>query len=108
MPTKEKVIPTILIVGTTYSLLTDSADKLNKILRVRVAETRDTVISYLRCMKFDLVVIEHTVSKDIVSAVVNAVPQETAIFYPEKSMKTQTIVNEVTRRFEGKYARREE
>jgi len=108
MPTKETIIPTILIVGTTYSLLTDSADKLNKILRVRVAETRDTALSYLRCMKFDLVVIEHTVSEDIVSAVVNSVPQETAIFYPEKSMKTQTIVNEVTRQFEGKWARREE
>ncbi len=98
---KKKSIPTILVVGTTYPLLTGSADELNKSYTVRVAETQDTALGYLRCMKFDLVVVENTVSQDIVFAITNAVPQETALYFPGKSVTAQAIVSEVTRRFES-------
>ncbi len=103
MPGKEKPIPTILIVASSYSVLTGAAaDKLSQVYRVRIAETQDTALGYLRCMKFDLVVIEDGLSKDIVPAITEAAPPETTTYFPRQSVKTQTIVSEITRRLESK------
>ncbi len=100
MSGKNKSVPMVLVVGTTYPLLSGGADELNKTYIVRVAETQETALGYLGCMKFDLVVIEDTVSPKIVSAIVNAVSQGTAIYFP-KSLTAQAIVREVTRRFKS-------
>lgn len=102
MPSKEKSRPTLLIVGAPASPLTGSiADELSKSYRVRVAEMRDTAVSYLSCMNFDLLVIDPTISEEIISAITYAVPPETAIYSPQKSATT-TIIGEISRRLDCK------
>jgi hypothetical protein len=100
MPLEEKSVPTILFVGASYSLLTGSAaDKLSQLYRVRLAETQETAVRYLRCMKFDLVVIKPNVSHGVVSAISKVVSPDTATYFPGKA-QIPTIVSEIKRRLE--------
>jgi len=102
MPNKEESMPTLLIVGVPASLLTGStADKLSEFYRVRVAEMQDTAVAYLRCMKFDLVIIDPSVPDEIVSTITKAVSPETGIYSPQK-LATATIVNEISQWLECK------
>jgi hypothetical protein len=101
MPLEEKSVPTILFVGASYSLLTGSAaDKLSQLYRVRLAETQETAVGYLRCMKFDLVVIKPNVSHGVVSAISKVVSPDTATYFPGKA-QISTIVSEIKRRVES-------
>ena len=68
------------------------ADKLNQLYQVRVAETRDTAVAYLRCMRFDLVVIDHTIADDIAAAITKEASPGTAAYFPKRSGKTLTMV----------------
>jgi|SRR5579859_2609155 len=103
MSTKKDSVPAILFVGAPYSLLTGSApDRLSQLYEVRVAETLETAVSYLRCIDFDLVVIEGNVSNDVASAVTAVVSSRTAIYLPEKSTETSAMVTEVRRRLESR------
>jgi len=54
-------------------------------------------------MKFDLVVIDPSISQEIISAITNAVSPETAIYSPQK-LATATIVNEISQRLDCKRA----
>ncbi len=104
---KEESRPTLLIVGVPASpLLGSTADKLGQFYRVRVAEMRDTAVAYLACMKFDLVIIDPTISKETISAITCAAPPETAIYAPGKSA-TATIMNEISSRLDCKRTGRE-
>jgi hypothetical protein len=100
MPNSEQSVPTILFVGASHSLLTGSAaDRLSQLYRVRVAETPDTAVRYLRCMRFDLVVIKPNVSYSIVSAISKVVSPDTATYFPGRA-QTPMIVSEIKRRLD--------
>lgn len=108
MPNKKEVVPAILLVGAPYSPLTGTvADKLNQLYQVRVAETRDTAVAYLRCMRFDLVAIDHTIADDIAAAITKEASPTTATYFPKRSGKTLTIVNEIGRQLKCQQTGRE-
>jgi hypothetical protein len=102
MPSKEESKPTLLILGSPASPLTGStADELRQLYRVRVAAMLDTAVAYLDCMAFDLVIIDPTIPKETISAVIHAIPPETATYSPQ-NVTTEIIMNEINRRLDRK------